>query len=89
MRILALPDVDFYKKLPTLHYLTVIFGVFEQFLAKPHLVGRQNRTFWTFGKNMSATAYPKVSGSMALKMTQGLCYVGTEPAKTVALANMP
>ena len=31
----------------------LFFGVFEQFLAKPHMVARQNRTIWTFGKNMS------------------------------------
>ena len=36
-----------------LHYFTVIFCLFEQFSAKPHLVARQNRTIWTFGKNMS------------------------------------
>ena len=40
---------------PKLHYLTVIFGNFEQFLAKPHLVACQNRTIWTFGKNMSGS----------------------------------
>ena len=28
----------FSQKSPNLHYLTIIFGVFEQFLAKPHLV---------------------------------------------------
>ena len=34
-------------KSPKLDHLT---SVFEQFLAKPHLVARQNVTFWTFGK---------------------------------------
>ena len=43
------------QKSPKLHYFTVIFHVFEQFLAKPHLVARQNRTIWTFSKNMSGT----------------------------------
>ena len=32
--ILVLPEVDFTK----IDYFTVIFGIFEQFLAKPHLV---------------------------------------------------
>ena len=35
------------------HQILTIFGVFEQFFAKPHLVARQNRTIWRFGKNMS------------------------------------
>ena len=41
------------QKWPNLDYFTGDFGVFEQFLAKPHLVARQNMTFWRFGKNMS------------------------------------
>ena len=41
------------QKSPNLDYFTVIFGVFEQFLAKPHLVARQNRTISTFGWCMS------------------------------------
>ena len=45
----------FAQKWPNLDYFTGEFGVFEQFLAKSHLVARQNRTFWRFGKNMSAT----------------------------------
>ena len=35
-------------------FTIVGFGVFEQFLAKLHLVARQNRTIWTFGWCMSA-----------------------------------
>ena len=52
LRIVVLPDVDFMisQKSPNLDHLT---SVFEQFLAKPHLVARQNVTFWTFGKSMS------------------------------------
>ena len=42
------------QKLPNLYYFTGDFGVLEQFLAKPHLLARQNVTFWRFGKNMSA-----------------------------------
>ena len=42
----------FSQKSPNLDYLTVTFAVFEQFLAKPHLVARQIVTFWPFGKNM-------------------------------------
>ena len=49
LRISVLPDVDF----TNLDYLTRFFGIFEQFLAKPHFVARQSVTFWTFGKNMS------------------------------------
>ena len=41
------------QKWPNLDYFAVDFGIFEQFLAKPHLVARQNVTFWRFGKNMS------------------------------------
>ena len=48
----------FSQKSPNLDYFGVIFGVFEQFLAKPHLVARQNKTIWTFGKNMSG-GFPK------------------------------
>ena len=51
------PKLWISQKSPNLDYFTVIFGVFEQFLAKPHLVARQNVTFWRFGKNMSVM-YP-------------------------------
>ena len=37
------------QKWPNLDYLSVIFGFFETFLAKPHLVARQKVTFSTFG----------------------------------------
>ena len=47
----------FSQKWPNLDYFTGDFGVLEQFLAKPHLVARQNRTIWRFGKNMSDLAY--------------------------------
>ena len=47
----------FSQKSPNLDYFSVIFCVFEQFLEKPHLVARQNVTFWRFGKNMSGSDY--------------------------------
>ena len=44
------------QKSPNFHYFTVIvLGIFEQFLAKPHLVARLNVTFSTFGRCMSGT----------------------------------
>ena len=45
------------QKWPNLDYFTMVFGIFEQFLAKPHLVARQNRTFSTFGWCMSKLKY--------------------------------
>ena len=42
------------QKSPNLDHLTSVFGVFEQFLAKPHLEARQNVTFLTLGWCMSA-----------------------------------
>ena len=41
--ILGVTRLDFTKQ-TNLHYFSVSFGFFEQFLAKPHLVARQN---WT------------------------------------------
>ena len=41
------------QKSPNLDNLTSVFGVFKQFLAKLHLVARQNVTFGRFDKNMS------------------------------------
>ena len=44
---------SFSQKWPNLDYFTMVFGIFEQLLAKPHLVARQNMTFSTFGQCMS------------------------------------
>ena len=41
------------QKSPNLHYLAVNFGIFLAIFGKPHLVARQNVTFWKVGKNMS------------------------------------
>ena len=51
IQILVLPDVDFTKIAKS--SLFYCWFWFWHFLAKPHLVARQNRTIWRFGKNMS------------------------------------
>ena len=54
--------------------LTNLLWFLSNFLAKPHLVACQNRTFWAFGKNMSEYYIPYMNTSSARHQTIYFCW---------------
>ena len=48
----ALPDMDLTKK-PKVHFFTINFGIFEQFVTNPHLGTLQLVTIWRITQSMS------------------------------------
>ena len=76
------PEIWFQPELPGLYILhqEMVFLAFSQFfknIHQPHLVARQNVTFWRVGKNMSA---PDAS-----EEDEGQCYTNVKTRYTESL----